>query len=76
MEDVRSFFRRFYVPSNASLALVGDLDEDRAFALAERYFGPIAGGSKALFPGRIERPLVENDSDCRSTIGSSWIGFT
>ena len=28
MEDVSSFFRRFYVPSNASLAVVGDLDED------------------------------------------------
>ena len=30
MEDVSAFFRRFYVPSNASLAVVGDLDEDRA----------------------------------------------
>ncbi len=59
MEDVRSFFRRFYVPNNASLALVGDLEEDRAFSLAERYFGPIAGGSKALLPRALARPLVE-----------------
>jgi len=49
-EDVEAFFRRFYVPSNASLCLVGDLDEDRALALAERYFGPLAGGGKALRP--------------------------
>ena len=50
MEDVSSFFRRFYVPSNASLAIVGDLDEERAFALAERYFEPIPGGTKAPWP--------------------------
>jgi zinc protease len=49
-DDVEAFFRRFYVPSNASLCLVGDLDEDCAFALAERYFGPIPGGAKALRP--------------------------
>ena len=28
-DDVEAFFRRFYVPSNASLCLVGDIDEDR-----------------------------------------------
>jgi zinc protease len=58
MEDVASatrahvdaFFRRFYVPSNASLCLVGDLDEERAFALAGRYFDPIPGGAPAVRP--------------------------
>ncbi len=59
MEDVRSFYQRFYVPSNASLALVGDLEEDEAFGLAERYFGPIPGGNKAMVPRVAERPLVE-----------------
>ena len=46
-DDIEAFFRRYYVPSNASLAIVGDLDEDRAFALAERYFGSISPGAKA-----------------------------
>jgi len=49
-EDVEGFFRRFYVPANASLCLVGALDEDRALALAERYFGPIPGGATAPRP--------------------------
>ena len=49
-EDVEGFFRRFYVPANASLCLVGAIDEDRALAMAERYFGPIPGGSTALRP--------------------------
>ena len=49
-DDVEAFFRRFYVPGNASLALVGDVDEDRAFALAERYFGDLPGGTRSLKP--------------------------
>jgi predicted Zn-dependent peptidase len=50
MADVSAFFRRFYFPSNASLAIVGDLDEEKALALAERYFEPIPGGSRAPRP--------------------------
>ncbi len=55
-DDVESFFRRYYVPSNASLCIVGDIDEERAFGLAERYFGPIPGGMGALRP---HSPRVE-----------------
>ena len=50
-EDVRAFFRTYYHPANASLALAGDIDSDQAFALAERYFGDIAPGDK---PGAVE----------------------
>ena len=49
-DDVEAFFRRYYIPGNASLALVGDIDEDRALALAERYFGDLPGGTKSLTP--------------------------
>src|SRR5438552_1481817 len=59
-EDVEAFFRRFYVPSNASLALVGDLDVDRALELAGRYFGPLPGGTKALRPWAPWAPLGED----------------
>jgi len=49
-DDVEAFFRRYYVPGNASLAIVGDIDEDRALDLAGRYFGDLPGGTKALTP--------------------------
>jgi len=49
-DDVEAFFRRFYVPANASLCLAGDLDEARAFELADRYFGAVPGGVKARRP--------------------------
>jgi predicted Zn-dependent peptidase len=47
MADVSSYFRRFYVPSNASLAMVGDIHPERAFGLAERYFASIPGGCRS-----------------------------
>jgi predicted Zn-dependent peptidase len=59
MADVSSYFRRFYVPSNASLAVVGDIDLERAFGLAERYFASIPGGSKAQPPWAPD-PLLKN----------------
>jgi len=46
LEDVQAFFRTYYHPSNASLTLAGDIETDRAFDLAERYFGDLPGGSR------------------------------
>jgi zinc protease len=45
-EDVRSFFRTYYHPANASLALAGDIETERGFELAEAYFGEIPAGAK------------------------------
>ena len=45
-EDVRTFFRTYYHPANASLALAGDIDAERAFDLAEKYFGDLPPGTK------------------------------
>ncbi|MGZ6080872.1 MAG: M16 family metallopeptidase [Myxococcaceae bacterium] len=41
LDDVKAFFRTFYVPANASLVIAGDFEPARAKALVEKYFGPI-----------------------------------
>jgi zinc protease len=41
LDDVIEFFRKWYAPNNCVLSIVGDVDEDAAFAAAERFFGPI-----------------------------------
>jgi zinc protease len=46
LDDVHDFFRTYYHPSNASLALAGDLDAERGFELAERYFGDLPAGAR------------------------------
>lgn len=42
LADVQGFFTTWYAPNNAVLTLVGDIEPDAAFALAERHFGPLA----------------------------------
>jgi zinc protease len=44
LEDVQEFFRTYYHPANASLVLAGDVETERAFDLAEAYFGEIPPG--------------------------------
>ena len=44
--DAENFFRRYYVPSNIVIALVGDLDPAQVFPIVERYFGQIGTSSK------------------------------
>ncbi len=44
LDDVKAFFRRFYTPSNVSLAIAGDFDPTEAMKLVERYFGDIPPG--------------------------------
>ena len=36
IEDCRAFYRTYYAPNNATVVLVGDVDEDGALALIER----------------------------------------
>jgi zinc protease len=48
LDDVQAFFRTYYHPANASLALAGDLETDEAIGLAERYFGDIPAGARPV----------------------------
>jgi predicted Zn-dependent peptidase len=41
VEDVADFFRTYYAPNNATIALVGDLDTKATLAKMEKYFGNI-----------------------------------
>jgi zinc protease len=46
LDEVHAFFRTYYHPSNASLVLAGDIEAERAFDLAEKYFGELQGGTR------------------------------
>ncbi|MBB1254664.1 M16 family metallopeptidase [Streptomyces alkaliterrae] len=43
LEDARAFFRTYYAPNNAVLAVVGDIDPEKTLAWVEKYFGSIPG---------------------------------
>ena len=44
LDDVRQFFRTWYVPNNATLVIAGDIDPQATRALVDKYFGPIPKG--------------------------------
>ncbi len=50
LEDVRNFFRTYYTPNNASLAIAGDVTPREARRLVERYFGDIPRGPAVTRP--------------------------
>jgi len=41
LAEVKEFFRTYYAPNNAALAVVGDIDIEEAKNLIEKYFGSI-----------------------------------
>jgi len=42
--DVRKFFKQYYSPNNASIAIVGDIDKAKTRQLVEKYFGTLKRG--------------------------------
>jgi zinc protease len=49
-DDLYGFYRSWYVPNNAALVVVGDVDVDDVLGRAERHFGAIA---PAALPARV-----------------------
>ena len=45
LDDVRRFFKQYYSPNNASLAIVGDFDPALAKSLVEKYFSTLKRGA-------------------------------
>jgi zinc protease len=46
VEDVKNFFKTWYVPANATLAIVGDFETAEAKKLVEKWFGPFPSSQK------------------------------
>jgi zinc protease len=49
-DDVKDFFRLYYAPNNATLAIVGDFDPAQTKAWVEKYFGEIPRGRPITRP--------------------------
>ena len=64
LEDAQAFFRTYYAPNNAVLAVVGDIDPERTLGWIEKYFGTIPPHDVKPAPrdGSVAGPL---DADAR-----------
>ena len=59
LADVQTFFRTYYVPNNAVLLILGDVNLADGFSLAERYFGNIPAGAPPQFADPTEPKQAE-----------------
>lgn len=57
--DVRRFFDTYYVPNNAAMAIVGDIDSAKAEALVRKYFATVPKGAKPPKPDLVEPPQTK-----------------
>ncbi len=60
MRDINAFFRKFYVPSNMALAIVGDLDYEQAYEDANQTFGRMSAGTRPERNPPKEKPLEKS----------------
>ena len=61
-DDLYGHYRRYYVPSNATLVIVGDVDTDDVLKKVEKQFGVIASGS---VPARIRQVEPDQQAERR-----------
>jgi zinc protease len=57
-EDLYAHYRRYYVPSNATLVIVGDVEGDDVLRRAERCFGGIPEGRQPTRRRHVEPPQM------------------
>ncbi len=78
LDDIKDFFKRYYSPSNASLAIAGDFQPDQALELVNRYFGDLAPGPQPHRKGRTDSALagrVELEMRDRVTLPRLYISW-
>ena len=70
IEDVREFFRTYYVPNNATLVIVGDFDSKDALHMVNQYFGRIPKSPRPV-PRDIPKEPPQT-KERRVTLEESW----
>lgn len=53
-DDLHGHYRKFYVPANATLVIVGDVDGDEAIRRVDHHFGSIAAAPRPARPRVVE----------------------
>jgi len=70
VDDVRDFFRTYYVPENATLVLVGDFDAKEAAGLVSQYLGRVPKASRPV-PRDIPKEPPQT-KERRAQLEESW----
>jgi zinc protease len=61
IQDVRNFFKMYYVPNNATMVIAGDFRTEQALELVKTYFGGIPKGQTALTRNNVQEPSQQKE---------------
>ena len=56
--DLRHWYQQWYMPNNATLVVVGDVNPEQVFALAEKYYGSVPSREVVKLKPRLEPKQV------------------
>src|SRR3954464_11320470 len=70
VDDVRSFYNTYYVPENATLALVGDFDSTQALQLVTQYLGRVPKAERPVPRDIPKEPPSTREK--RVTLSEPW----
>jgi zinc protease len=56
VEDLRAWYERWYAPNNAVLVVVGDVEPDKVFELAKKYYAPLKPSDLPTIKPQTEAP--------------------
>ncbi|MFG3260279.1 M16 family metallopeptidase [Streptomyces sp. NPDC048172] len=79
LQDAQEFFRTYYAPGNAVLAVVGDIDPEQTLTWIEKYFGSIPShegkrpprdGSLPEIMGEEKREVLVEEVPSRATMAA------
>jgi zinc protease len=77
--ELRDFWMRYYVPNNATLVIVGDIQHDKAQQLAKKYFGWIPRDAdppritvKEPLPAKARAITIPEDNAPAPLAGAVW----
>ena len=78
LDDLRSFFQRWYGPNNATLTIGGDMNREETLEMIKKYFGPIPRGAEVGEPERMDygpdadRYVTEEDNVPLARLDMAW----
>ncbi len=78
LDDIKDFFKRFYSPTNASLAIAGDIKMGEALELVNRYFGDLPPGESVPRKGRHDSGLrgrIELEMRDKVTLPRAYVAW-
>jgi zinc protease len=58
VDAVKEFFRQYYAPNNATVAIVGDFEPAQAKAIVRKYFGELPRGKAIVRPKLAQQTLA------------------